>query len=431
MLKQLFLTFYQTQIGVFIWRCLKKTANNIYIKKILVKLLGYDNLLNIPVNHIFLEHLYFSAKNKNVLVLMPAWGKSAACLYISELCGILKQMGYSLHLVVYGRTGVIPSDPLWDHAYALRPTLPAFGLSHPIGRDASNFDANLIDDWVGEDLMSFIKLLEQNCHFDLCLCNYVFLSRSLTYFDNSTKKLLITHDIFTDRNKRMNDVGIKSFYFGTDSEEEKKGLDRADCIIAIQEKERLFFNALTVKPVITVPYIPQKKYKDFPFSELPLKVGYIASHHGPNILAIKEYIKLLRSEEKIEIYIAGPISAAIEQVTSNVHVLGIIDDLDEFYSKYDIYANPDLLESGLKIKTVETFSYGRPFVCTKAASAGISVTKPYHQCESIGKVAEITKKCAKNPVILAEMAGESKRVYNAFYDAYPVYEVMERIVKSA
>jgi len=425
------LAFYQTRIGTFIWRCLKKTANSIYIKRILVKLLGHDNLLNIPANHIFLECIHFSTNGKNALILMPAWGESAACLYISELCSILKQIGYSLHLIVYGCTGRVPSNSLWDHTYALRPTLPGFGLSHPIGRDASNFDVNLIDDWVGDDLIDFIKLLDRNCHFELCLCNYVFLSKALTCFDNTTKKLLITHDIFTGRNKRMNDVGIKSFYFGTVAKEEKKGLDRADYVIAIQERERLFFKGLTDKPVITMPYIPPKKYKNIPFVKLPLKVGYIASYHGPNVLAIKEYIKFLRNERKIEIFIAGPISKAIEQGIPNVHILGVIDNLDEFYSKYDIYVNPDLLESGLKVKTVEAFSYGRPIVCTKAASAGIGVAKPYHQYESIGEVAEITKKCANNPAILVEMVEESKRVYDAFSAAYPTHEIMERIVRSA
>ena len=431
MLKQICLTFYQTRIGTFLWRCLKKIANNVYIKKFLVKLLGHDNLLNIPANYTFLERIYFPVKNKNALVLMPAWGESAACIYVSELCSILKQLGYSLHLVVYGCTGTIPSSSLWDHAYALRPTLPGFGLSHPAGRDASNLDVNLIDDWAGDDLMSFIKLLDQNCHFELCLCNYVFLSRALTCFDDATKKLLVTHDIFTGRNKRMSDVGITSFYFGTASGEEKKGLDRADYIIAIQEKEKLFFNGLTDKPVITMPYIPPKKYKNIPFIELPLKVAYIASYHGPNILAVKEYIKLLKNEGKVELFIAGPISAAIEQCAPNVHILGIVDSLDEFYSQYDIYVNPDLLESGLKIKTVEAFSYGRPVVCTRAAGAGINVTKSYHQCESIGEVAEIAKKCANNPALLPEMADESKHVYDAFYDNYPVYEIMEKIVKSA
>ena len=108
--------------------------------------------------------------------------------------------------------------------------------------------------------------------------------------------------------------------------------------------------------------------------------------------------------------------------------MGIIDSLDEFYSQYDVYINPDVMESGLKIKTVEAFSYGRPVICTKEASTGIDVEKEYHQAGSIEEVAEIAKKCINNPELLAEMADESKRVYDAFYAEYPMEEIMEEVV---
>jgi len=430
LLKQACFVFYQAQIGKFVWKCIKKTTNSKYIRKLLLKSLEYNNIVNTENSPVILNQIHFHAKRKNVLVIMPFWGKSAACLYANAMCEILHRSGYALHLVVYSCDGTVPSDSLWDHAYAVQSNLPNYGNPYIFGRDTSKFDTNLIDDWVGDDLMDFIKILDKNCHFDLCLCNYVFLSKTLTYFNNSIKKILVTHDIFSDRNKRMHEVGIDSFYFGTVPEEEKKGLERADCIIAIQEKERMFFKTITDKPIITLPYIPSKKYQTYQFSEAHLRVGYIASHHGPNILSITEYIKLLKNEKEIEIFIAGPISCAIDPTLKNVHILGIIDNLEEFYSRYDIYPNPDLMESGLKIKTVEAFSYGRPVICTKAASAGIEVVKGYHQCRSIVEIAELTKKCVKNTKLLSEMAEESKRVYDTFYSVYSAHEIMEKVINN-
>ena len=431
-LKQICLTFYRTRTGTFLWNCLRKTVNNRYIKKVLLKLLGYSNVISIPGEQFVLDQIFFPKSKKNALVLMPFWGRwNAVCMNVTEMGNILHRMGYTLHLVVYSFDRTMPLDPLWEYIYALKPMASNFGLSHPVGGDMANLDANLIDDWVGDDLLAFIKLLNQNCHFDLCLCNYVFLSKVLTCFNDTTKKIIYTHDIFSGRNKRMHDIGINSFYFGTVLEEEKKGLNRADYVIAIQKKEQIFFQNLTNKPVITMPYIPPKKYKNLPFIGSPLKVGYIASYHGPNILAIKEYVKLLENEKRIELFIAGPISEAIKQRLPNVHVLGIVESLDEFYSQYDVYANPDLIESGLKVKTVEAFSYGRPVICTKAASAGIDVAKAYHQCESLKEIAEITKACLNNPMFLTEMAEESKRVFDAFYATYPTHEIMKKIVSPA
>jgi len=420
------ITLYRTRAGAFLWKILKKIANSKYIRKVLLKLLGYHH--DIPMNLICLDSIYFPAKQKNALVLMPFWTTNAACLIVTEMCNVLHRIGYTLHLLVYHTTETAPSDSFWDYTYTLRPTISSYRLSHPFGRDTSNLDAYLIDDLVGEDLLSFIRILDNNSHFDLCLCNYIFLSKALTCFNDTTMKLLYTHDVFSGRNKRMHDAGINSLNFGTIPEEEKKGLERADYIFAIQKKEQVFFQNLTDKPVITMPYVPSKKYKNINFAGLPLKAGYIGAYHAPNIMAIKEFINHLQNENEINIYIAGSISPAIDQNIPNVYVLGILDDLDDFYSQYDIYINPDTLESGLKIKTVEAFSHGRPLICTKAASTGIDVTKAYHQCESIEEVVEAAKECVNNPILLTEMAEESRHIYDAFYAEYPAYEIMERIV---
>jgi glycosyltransferase involved in cell wall biosynthesis len=138
----------------------------------------------------------------------------------------------------------------------------------------------------------------------------------------------------------------------------------------------------------------------------------------------------LQNEKEITIYVVGSISSVIEQNTPNAYVLGPVDDLDDFYSRYDLYINPDILESGLKFKTLEALSYGRPVICTKAASTGIEVVKQYHQCASIREAAQLTKKCVKNPMLLGEMAEESKRVYDNFYATYPAYKIMEGIINS-
>jgi len=411
--KKMCLAFYRSKLGSFIWICLKRLANSRYIQT------GAS---------ITLDQIYFPVSKRNALIIMPFWTMNATCLNVTEMCRIIKNIGYNLHLIVYHPVQEAPSDSLWDHTYTLRPTLPSFGLSHPFGRDKRGYDANLIDDWVGEDLLTFIRLLNQNCHFELCLCNYVFFSRVFTCFNSETKKILVTHDIFSYRNKRLYNEGIYQFYFGTTPEEEKKGLDRADYIFAVQKKEQLFFEGLTEKPVITLPYVPSKKYLSNLFSTDTLNVGYIASGNPPNIAAITKYIKLLRHEKEINIYIAGSCSLVIEQNSPNIYRLGVINNLDEFYSRYDLYINPDVFESGLKIKTVEAFSYGRPFICTKEAAIGIDVKQAYHQAGSIEELAEITKKCLEDPKLLNEMVEESKKVYDKFYAAYPIDEIIRNIV---
>jgi hypothetical protein len=420
-LKYFALSFYHTSIGLFLWDKLKKIANARYIKIVLRKLL---DISNVPQNLIYLEKIYFPASGRNALILMPFWedNNNATCVSVRGICESLRSFGYALHLIVYHHDQpTAPADALWDHVYTIRPTGANFGVSYP-------FRENLIDDWIDNNFLAFVRVLDSNCNFSLCLCNYIFLSKALTCLNDNTKKIINTHDIFTDRNVRLRNAGITTHYFSTNKEEEKKALERADYVFAIQKSEKLFFEGLTSKPVITLPYLPQKKYVLYKFAKSPLKVAYIGSHHAPNIVALHKYIKAIKNEKDIILYIGGSISPAIQQDIPNVYVLGRIGDLDEFYSQYDVYINPDTFESGLKIKTVEAMSYGRPFLCTKAASTGIDVEKPYHKAEDIMQMVSFTKRCVNNLVLLEEMTKESRRLYDNFYSAYSTDTVLEKII---
>jgi hypothetical protein len=417
-LKYMALSLYHTSIGLFLWNKLKKIANTRYIKIILRKLL---NISNVSQDLIYLEKIYFPTSGKNALILMPFWTDNATCLSVRRICESLHSFGYALHLIVYHDRQVAPADALWDHTYTIRPIGANFGVSYP-SRE------NLIDDWIDNNFLAFVRLLDKNCNFSLCLCNYIFLSKALTCLNNHTKKIINTHDIYSGRNTRLRNADITTYYFSTNKEEEKKALERADYVLAVQKQEQLFFEKLTSKPVITLPYLPQKKYIPYKFVKSPLKVAYIGSYHAPNIVALNKYIKAIKNEKDIILYIGGSISPAIQQDIPNVYVLGRLNDLDEFYSQYDIYINPDTFESGLKIKTVEAMSYGRPFLCTKAASTGIDVEKPYHKAEDIKQMVSFTKQCINNLVLLDEMTKESKRLYDDFYSTYSTDTVLKKIL---
>jgi len=89
-----------------------------------------------------------------------------------------------------------------------------------------------------------IRKLAREQKFDVVIVEYVFYSKALLYFENAVK-VIDTHDVFTDRAKKLRTRNIKSYYWSLPRAEEARGLARADVILAIQKHEAAFFNELT------------------------------------------------------------------------------------------------------------------------------------------------------------------------------------------
>ena len=241
--------------------------------------------------------------------------------------------------------------------------------------------------------------------------------------------------MFAGRNAKIlktygNDTG---FFFSTSKKGECKGLSRADTIVAIQAEEGEYFSALCPDTDVTVlPMVPEPRYFDQDPSS-PIRVGYIASEHRPNVDAIERFIRELKPESGVSLGIAGSICRALRklELPSHVQLEGRVEDLGVFYERCDLIINPDMLKSGLKVKCVEALSYGRPLVCTAAASTGIGLEADYHNAGSTAEVAEWVSKAVRDPAILVEMASESRRKFDAFRQSYSVERFADDMISKA
>jgi hypothetical protein len=52
--------------------------------------------------------------------------------------------------------------------------------------------------------------------------------------------------------------------------------------------------------------------------------------------------------------------------------------LDAFYANIDVSVNPDCGGTGIKVKSVEALSYGRPLLCSPAGSKGLHSENTCH-----------------------------------------------------
>jgi polysaccharide biosynthesis protein PslH len=98
-----------------------------------------------------------------------------------------------------------------------------------------------IDDWCGDDLLDEVRKQFDSRTFDAVLVEYVYLSRALTVVPDGVAKIIDTHDVFSDRHRKLIRGGVKPGFFTTSSENERRGLNRADVLLAIQQEETNHF----------------------------------------------------------------------------------------------------------------------------------------------------------------------------------------------
>lgn len=231
-----------------------------------------------------------------------------------------------------------------------------------------------IDDTYNLLLDDYIRNLINKISFDIVIVEYIFLSKALLNFDETVLKIIDTHDVMTNRHKIFLKEGKEPSWFSTTSKEEKKGLDRADIIIAIQENEKKFFNKLTNKKVVNVGHI-LGLYKPVNTNLPRNKILFVGSQNPINQYGINHFLEniyplILEKIPEIELIIAGKICKDLQEA-KGVRLLGEVENMKTAYDMADIVINPLILGTGLKIKMIEALGYSKAVISTVVGAEGL------------------------------------------------------------
>ncbi len=233
-----------------------------------------------------------------------------------------------------------------------------------------------IDDWFDDKLLDNCIELNNKFHFEIVLTEYVFMSKALTVFPESTLKIIDTHDCFTDRYKifPLDTSGNRtSKWFSTYKYEEKKGLQRADRIIAIQKNEEIYLKKLVKKPVTTIGHLIEPEFlQDKKFTK---NILFFGSSNPINVDAYYFFVEKVWPLIKLSLpdckfIVAGLICNVLEK-RDDIEYLGEVIDKREAYNSVSVSVNPMTYGSGLKIKTLESLIYGIPVVSTTHGAIGL------------------------------------------------------------
>lgn len=393
MSRNVLLSLYHTKFGHYFWNRLLFLLHKPFIWDKLVHSVDFwcfdknEQCVCLQLLGQKIEKDVISDKKK-ILFIMPWYAKNATTRNVEQISDFFICNGYETHLFVYWEYSQFPQNintHIWSRVFIQKSTNSHFGKTRGT-KDKP--DADHVDDWIDEGLLQTIRGLENTYHYNACVVNYLFFTKVFEVLPPEVRKITITHDVFTQRNLRLEKAGEtpNNFWFSLATEkEEADALLRGNVVFGVQEEDSQYFRRITNNKtqVYTVPFLPPPNFltRKINHNQEQLRVGYLASNNAPNILAIRKMIEEIKNQSNMHLYIGGTVCEKLEKdsLPPPVSLVGQIDSLESFYSEYDLYVNPDTFYSGLKCKTVEALSFGCPLICTKVASTGIGLEQAYHQ----------------------------------------------------
>jgi hypothetical protein len=231
-----------------------------------------------------------------------------------------------------------------------------------------------ISDWYDGQIDAACRDMHRLRGYSLVHANYIWYSPLFDTFDASVLKVLDTHDMFGERREKYIAVGMKPQWFSTSFAEEDEALRRVDAALAIQKEEAATFAQRGHRNILYLPYVEPCVREFVRTSEpRPLTFGYLGSGNDWNVLSVNDLLQQLDTRNAAflhPIVVAGGVTKSVRDFPAVVK-LGFVQELHTFYDAIDIAINPMLGGTGLKIKTVEPLSYGRPVLTTRPGVEGV------------------------------------------------------------
>lgn len=232
-----------------------------------------------------------------------------------------------------------------------------------------------VDDWYDPGLTAQLAALQARHGFEAVFVEYVFMSRSMEAFPREVLKIIDTHDRFADRHLSYLRAGKRPKWFSTTPEDERRGLARADVVVAIQDNEaRLFETALQGDARVTTVGHLLDMSQSVLLADAPRAV-FVASANSINVDAANAFIRgvlpLIRAEmPDFELWLAGDVCQRAVHAPG-VHKLGRVNSVAQTYAQGALAVNPVRMGTGLNIKTMECLALGIPLVVTESGSRGL------------------------------------------------------------
>ena len=237
-----------------------------------------------------------------------------------------------------------------------------------------------IDDWCPPWFRRRVAAFARAWQPTVVIAEYVFLSMCLDDLRQVVPhalRIIDTHDVMHRRQSVYDAAGLTPRWFHTTSTEERRGLLRADTVLAIHADEAAILRQLVPeRRVLTVPHGHPVALPRWEMAA-PDRAVFIASHNALNREGWERFVggvwPLVRAAApRLRIDVHGSIATELHGVAEGIALHGPAVSLSEIYARARVVVNPIPSATGLQIKTVEALCHARPMVSTPAGAGGLS-----------------------------------------------------------
>ena len=349
-------------------------------------------------------------KPSSVLIVSPiashpaTQGNSARIMAVGAE---LMRRGIVADFLYYGMEGLTAEQSTGMRGFWNRFT---FMKSLPLMRPSLP-DAWGLDDWCPEDLCQQVEAACQRQRYDAVLVNYVWMSKVLERVQGPLK-IIDTHDLFGDRHKVAQSAGLEPRWYFTTAEEERRGFQRADIVLGIQDNETETIAKRFDGLAFTVGHPAEPRFLvDVPRAKPFFNFGYLGSGNPFNVASIKALDGALSGRANVQWALAGSISNRKLTLKSQPTRLGTVDRLADFYDNVECVLNPMIGGTGLKIKTIEALAYGARIIGTKDAFEGLAPTHALHMLDTVEDIALAMQDYLDSAALREELARETFELF--------------------
>ena len=307
----------------------------------------------------------------------------------------------------------------------------------------SDLPVSVVDDY--SDAGRKAVEAELKCGYDLVVLDFPHTA-VLAPERLETSSLLFTHNVECEIYQRHAEVSSSSFMrrIWTDQQRkmrafERRTLSRFDWIVAVSERDAVFFQReFGVRNVTVIPTGVDLDY--FQYSPLPRSWCVVFSgglDWAPNLDGITFLMEevwplVLREVPQATMKVVGraPPVRLVKRAKSkglDWQFTGFVDDVRPHLRQGAVYAVPLRIGGGTRIKIFEAMALGRPIVSTGIGVEGLPVEagKHYLSAESAPEFAAALVKLLVNPDLGLELASRARRTVEESFSFRKAARVFE------
>jgi glycosyltransferase involved in cell wall biosynthesis len=226
---------------------------------------------------------------------------------------------------------------------------------------------------------------------DAILLDYAFLTPTIPHVGRpDAPSMVIMHDLFSARGAQFERLGKTDSVAAISQEQEMDLLGKADLVIAIQEEEAEIVRACLPGQAVTVaPCAIEPARQAHPGN--PDQLLFVGSRTAPNIDALQWFLAdvwpiIQARRASARLAVAGSVTQGCGPAVAGVDYLGIVADLEPLYRDAGVVISPLRVGSGLKVKLIEAFGWGKAVVATPVTLQGIR--QLVADCVAVAETAE-------------------------------------------